>query len=343
MAKKKLKAVLVGCGSMSRAWLDPASKMKNVEFVGLVDVVRKAAEARAEGYGLLPDVVYDDLAEAIKATSPDIVFDVTIPDAHDTVTITALRAGCHVLGEKPMSVSMPRARKMVAEAEKADRIYAVIQNRRYEPNIQRVGKLIRSGKLGRVEEVHCDFYIGAHFGGFRDEMEHPLLVDMAIHTFDAARYISQADPVAVYCHAFNPKRSWYKGDASAVGVFEMTDDITYTYRGSWCAEGLGTSWNSQWRIVCSKGTITWTGDGEVKAQRIKPKGKHAFFSDMEDVAVPELSVKHQGHEGLIREFVKCVETGAVPQTICTDNIKSLAMVLAAVDSDKKRRRVEVKV
>lgn len=55
----------------------------------------------------------------------------------------------------------------------------------------------------------------AHFGGFRDKMPSPLILDMAIHHFDLARYMSGADPVAVYAKEFNPAGSWYKGDVSA--------------------------------------------------------------------------------------------------------------------------------
>ena len=53
-------------------------------------------------------------------------------------------------------------------------------------------------------------------GGFREEMDSPLLVDMAIHTFDAARYVTGGDPVSVLCTEFNPPWSWYRGAASAV-------------------------------------------------------------------------------------------------------------------------------
>lgn len=76
----------------------------------------------------------------------------------------------------------------------------------------------------------ADFFIGAHFGGFRDAMPSPLLLDMAIHTFDAARYLSGADPLAVYCDEFNPAWSWYAGNACATAIFEMTGGLRYVYR-----------------------------------------------------------------------------------------------------------------
>ena len=339
--KKQVRVVIVGCGGMANAWANVAKQMRDVQVVGLVDINPDAAKAFAERHAWSPSIVYPSLKAALRDAKPDAVFDVTIPDAHDKVTIEALKAGCHVMGEKPMAVSLAKAQRMVRTAQEAGRTYAVIQNRRYEPNIQRVRKALAAGKIGQVEEVHSDFYIGAHFGGFRDEMDYPLIVDMAIHTFDAARYISGADPVAVYCHSFNPGHSWYKGDASAVAIFEMTDGIVYSYRGSWCSEGMNNSWNSDWRIIGSKGSLTWNGADQIKGQAIKPRGKKAFTSELADFTPPAKTVKHQGHAGLIREFVRCIQTGGTPQTICTDNIKSLAMVLAAVKSAKTGKRVKV--
>ena len=95
-----------------------------------------------------------------------------------------------------------------------------------------------------------------------------LLVDMAIHTFDAMRFLSGRDPVAVTALDFNPRGSWYRDGASAVAAFEMTGGVVATYRGSWCAEGLDTSWNGQWRAVCRDGTALWDGAGEPQAARV---------------------------------------------------------------------------
>lgn len=339
MSSEPLKIVVVGCGNMSNAWLRAVTGMDEARVVGLVDLNRDNALHRAEQYDLGASVVFPSLADALASTKADIVFDVTIPDAHDAVTIEALRSGCHVLGEKPMSVDMARARNMVAEAEKAGRLYAVIQNRRYEPNIQAVRRLVTSAAVGKPQEIHSDFFLGPHFGGFRDEMPHPLLVDMAIHTFDQARHIGGVDPVAVYCHAFNPARSWYKGDASAIAIFEMSGGLTYCYRGSWCAEGINTSWNSRWHIVTDRGAITWDGEAEIDAAYTKVNDEQK--RETVHVDVPREEVEHLGHAGLIREFVGCVRNGGTPQTICTDNIKSLAMVIAAVKSAETGQRVNV--
>jgi len=284
---------------------------------------------------------FEQLADAIAQVKPDLVFDVTVPEAHDKVVIPALQAGCQVLGEKPMSVSTERARSMVQAADQAGRLYAVIQNYRYRPPIQAFRSFLASGRLGPIEELHADFYLGPHFGGFRDEMDFPLILDMAVHTFDAARFISGADPVSVYCHAFNPKRSWYKGDASAVAIFEMSDGLVFSYRGSWCAEGCGTSWNSEWRAVCHNGTAVWDGNEDLRAQAMDKTDAQGFMRELNDVEIPVGEMAHQGHGAIIREFINCVQSGQTPGTECHDNIKSLAMVMAAVKSAKSGQKEAV--
>lgn len=342
MADKELRVVVVGCGGMANGWVKNVLETPGLRLVGLVDINPAAAKAMAERNNLSADVVFPTLKAAVKQTKADAVFDVTIPAAHDKVVIEALKAGCHVLGEKPMSDSMAKAKKMVATAKKARRIYAVTQNYRYNTHIASAASFLKRGGIGRVEELHADFFIGAHFGGFRDVMDHPLLLDMSIHTFDASRFLSGGDPVAVYCHAFNPKRSWYKGAASASAVFEMSNGMVFSYRGSWCAEGMNTPWGSHWRIIGDKGTLTWDGGDQLKCQAIKPGGKHAFVSEMQDISVPLLHLEHSAHPALMREFIECVRKRKKPTTSCEDNIKSLAMVFAAVESAKTKKRVKVK-
>jgi predicted dehydrogenase len=338
---EKLKVVMVGCGGMSAAWLNVASKMPEVEIVGLVDVREEAARKRQDEYGFKSAVVDTDLTSVLNKTNPDAVFDCTVPEAHVTVTLTALRHGCHVFGEKPMADSMEHARQMVAAAQQANRIYAVIQNRRYIPSARRVQNFLRSQTLGPLTTVNCDFYIGAHFGGFRDRMEHVLLLDMAIHTFDAARFLTRADPAAVYCKEWNPAGSWYDHDASAIAIFEMSDGIVYTYRGSWCAEGLNTTWECDWRFIGQRGSAKWDGGEKFEGAVVSEAG--GFFSKHQPAELPEVDTtgKVDGHSGLIHEFVRCVQTGATPETICTDNIKSLAMVFGAIESAEAGRRVEI--
>ena len=339
----KLRIVQVGCGSISNAWFSALKDLPDVEVVGLVDLNQAAADQCAATHALAAAVTGTDLEAMLGRTRPDIVFDCTIPAAHVQVTTTALRHGCHVLGEKPLSDTMPNARLMLAEARKAGRIYAVMQNRRYMANIQALRNFLATGTIGRIHTVHCDFILGAHFGGFRDVMEHVLLMDMAIHTFDQARYLTGADPLTALAHEWNPPGSWFKHGASAMAIFEMSHDLVYSYRGSWCAEGLDTSWEAAWRVIGDKGTATWDGAATFRAQEVT--GTDGFIRSKTDRDVPYNpdALRRSGHAGCIDEFLDAVRTGNTPQTICTDNIKSLSMVYAAVESATVGKKVKCEV
>lgn len=339
---KTLNAVLVGCGGMSRAWLAAATKIDGLRVAGLVDIVEDAARARRDEFGLADTQIGNDLGAMLKATKPDIVFDVTIPEAHSATTLLALRHGCHVLGEKPMATSMDDAYRMVDAAQRADKLYAVIQNRRFATPIRRVREFLRSRAIGDLTTVNCDFYLGAHFGGFRDRMEHVLLMDMAIHTFDQARFLTGLDPIGVeYCREWNPRGSWYDHDASAIVIYEMQNNVVLTYRGSWCAEGLNTSWESAWHFVGSKGSAAWDGAEGFRAQAPSAAGK--FINDQNDLTWPEVETAglDQGHASLIQQFVACVRDGSVPETVCTDNIKSLSMVFGAIEAAATQHRIDL--
>ena len=100
-----------------------------------------------------------------------------------------------------------------------------------------------------VTAVHSDFFIAPHFGGFREEMDHVLLLDMAIHTFDAGRYMANRTPHSVFCAEWEAAGTWFRQGSSAVAVFEFESGVVFNYRGSWCASGARTSWESAWRFV----------------------------------------------------------------------------------------------
>lgn len=336
-----LTAVLVGCGGISRAWLDAVRDLPGLTMTGFVDINPAAAAQRAAEYGWRDAVIGADLAAVLAQTRPVIVFDCAVPEAHLPVTLTALAHGCHVLGEKPLAASLSEARQMVAAAHAAGRHFAVMQNRRYDANIRRLAAFLRSGAIGPITTVNADFYIGAHFGGFREVMAHVLLLDMAIHTFDAARLIAAADPVAVYCHEWNPTGSWYARDAAAVAIFEMSQQVLFTYRGSWCAEGLRTTWESDWRIIGTQGSVRWDGAASFQAEVAAESG--AFFSTMRPVELPPVAMdaKVGGHAGAIRDFVACVRSGQAPETAAADNLHSLAMVFGAIASAERQTRIEI--
>jgi len=330
-----MRALLVGAGGMGKAWGRNLAANPDVEIAGWLDVREGAAEAAARELGF--DVPYCGVSveQGLKDVQPDFLVDVTTPSAHHDVTLAALAAGVPVIGEKPMAATMAEAKEMVRASEQAGKLYMVSQSRRYNAQAHAYRALIGE-MLGRLGILDVDFYIGAHFGGFRDEMDNVLLLDMAIHTFDAARYISGAAPVSVYAQEFNPKWSWYRGNASATALFEMSDGLQFTYRGSWCAEGLHTSWEGDWRAVGEHGSAIWAGDKPPYADIVT--GSEGFHRPTERVesSVPEIA---EGISGSLKEFLWALKTGETPNGECHDNIWSLAMVFGAIESARRGERV----
>ena len=327
---------------MAKGWLKALAETPElagrVVVVGLVDLDLGAANRLRDEFGLSA-ATGTDLDAMLTQTKPDLLFDVVIPSARRDVVMTGLRHGCHVLTEKPMAASLAEARDLVAAAKSAGRIHAVVQNRRYVEGVRRTREMIESGVLGELTALHADFFIGAHFGGFREQMQDVLLLDMAIHTLDAARFMAGADPLAVYALESNPRGSWYAHGAAANAIFEFSDDVLFTYRGSWVAEGGTTSWESQWRIVGTTGTLLWDGAERFEARAVA--GDSGFLRPLRDVAVPPppRPAQTHGHASVIAEFLDAIETGRVPETAGSDNIKSLAMVFAAIESARTRQRV----
>jgi predicted dehydrogenase len=224
-----------------------------------------------------------------------------------------------------------QALSLVAAAEASGRLLMISQSRRYYRALAALRRQV--AELGDVGVVTTNFFKAPHFGGFREEMEHVLLVDMAIHAFDASRYLLDADPVSVYCEEFNPSWSWYAGDAAATAVFEFAGGARYVYTGSWCSDGQETSWNGDWRVSAAGGTATWDGAGAPLVQRVG-KGDSPAPVELGPEVPEEIA-------GSLAEFVSALRTGAVPSGEVHSNVLSLAMVEAAVRSAETGQRVPI--
>lgn len=338
------RAVLVGCGAMSKAWFEAVGALGDIDIVGVVDLDTDRAEARATEFGLTSALIGSNLVKVLAKTSPNLLFDIVVPAARHATVAAGLEAGCHVLSEKPMAETLAEARDLVWRAREAGRIHAVVQNRRYLAQIRRIRRLIESGAIGEVTSIHCDFFLAPHFGGFREEMPHVLFLDMAIHTFDAARFMAGEAATAVYAREWEPANSWYSQGSSAAAIFEFSNGAVFTYRGSWCADGLRTSWESAWRIVGCNGTVVWDGHDDIKAEAVT-SGKNGLFSGVAAVGVPPLDASDRvgGHLGVMQDFIVATKGGPVPETVGTENIKSLAMVFGAIDSAESGRRIEITI
>jgi predicted dehydrogenase len=205
----------------------------------------------------------------------------------------------------------------------------VSQNRRYKPSLEAFRETVT--QLGPLSSLTCDFY-RAHrqaAAAFLFTFPQPLLLDMAIHLFDAARALSGEDPETVYCESFDPPGTWYEGPAAAHAVFRMTGGVHFAFNGNWAAWGFQTSWTGAWRAVGELGSATWDGDSV----------SHVESGDgrvLKPVPLPRPEITRPGRfnqlEDSLADFVRAVRGGDAPLGECHDNIRSLAMCHAAVES-----------
>lgn len=328
-----LRVIVVGAGAMGRGWLRAVAGSPGVSLAGIVDLDPAAARAAAEETGTPGIPTGTSLTALAARTAPHAVIDVTVPAAHLPVTLEALGLGLPVLGEKPAAATLPEALRLAAAAEAAGLLFMVSQSRRYDARLYRFREQARA--LGGLGICTTEFFRAPRFGGFRDTMAHPLLLDMAIHPFDTARYLLDAEPVSVYCQEYNPSWSWYRGDAAATALFEMTGGIRYVYTASWCSPGLETSWNGSWRVSGRHGSARWNGDDAPELELETGAATAGETPPAAPDGIPD------GIAGALAAFVRALRTGTVPRGEVHENAMSLAMVAAAVESARTGRQVSL--
>ncbi|WP_309068986.1 Gfo/Idh/MocA family oxidoreductase [Microbacterium sp.] len=321
-----VRVVQVGAGGMGRAWLRTVAAEPDAELVGLVDLDVDVARTALADAGIEGVLVGANVTEVAAAAGADAVIDVTVPAAHLTVNTEALAAGLPVLCEKPAAPTVADALRQAAAAEMHGRLLMISQSRRYYAALDALRAEVAG--LGAVGTVVTEFYKAPRFGGFREEMDHVLLVDMAIHAFDAARSVIGAEPVSVYCDEHNPSWSWYRGAANAHAVFTFSGGERYVYTGSWCAPGLETSWNGSWRVSAERGSATWDGAGRVAVETA------TGLREREIAGAPKEEIAAS-----LAEFLACLRAGDEPTGAARRNVHSLAMVEAAVISAETGRSV----
>jgi predicted dehydrogenase len=329
----QLRASLIGCGAMSRAWLEAAQKIEGLAIVGLADLDATKAESRAAEFGLRDIVLATDVETLLARAKPDILFDIVVPTARHAIVSAGLDAGCHVLSEKPMAETLDEARDLVARARAAGRLHAVVQNRRYLESVRRIARALSSGAIGEITSVHADFFLAPHFGGFREEMDHVLLLDMAIHSFDAMRCMTGLAAEGVYCREWDPPRLLVSpgfGGCRAVrsgqwGGVHLSRQLVR--RGPRHELGMRMALRRRERLAPLGRTRRHQDRGRAAARA-------AVSFEASSLAVPPLAPADRigGHLGVMQDFVAAVRGGTEPETVGRDNIRSLAMALGAIDS-----------
>ncbi len=113
-------------------------------------------------------------------------------------------------------------------------------------------------------------------------------------------------------------------------MISFGDGAVASWRGSWVSAGEETLWAGEWRIDCAEGEIRWTSRdnlGGVEGDSVEVRSRSG---KVRKIALPK--VQPHGRAGALAHFAEAIRTGSVPETSGRDNLGTLALVQAAVDS-----------
>jgi UDP-N-acetyl-2-amino-2-deoxyglucuronate dehydrogenase len=149
-----IKFAIIGCGRIAQRHAEHIANAGSLAAV--CDIVPEKANQLAEKYEAK---AYTSIDELLKSEEQVEVVAVTSPNGlHCEHTIKSLRAGKHVLCEKPMAIKVHDCGEMIKEAEKANRRLFIVKQNRFNPPVQAVKTLIDEGRLGKILSVQLSCF-----------------------------------------------------------------------------------------------------------------------------------------------------------------------------------------
>jgi predicted dehydrogenase len=315
--------------------------------VAIVEAHEPALENARKTLKLRADQCFTTLEDAL-ANGPeaDAVLITAPMEAHIPLAVTAMRAGKHVLCEKPMAGSVEEAVEGVRVAKETGMVFQISQNYRFYPAPRKAAQMIREQALGELAMVAVDF---RQWGNDPESVRHrhyhfvhPLLFDMSIHHMDLMRMVIDSDPVKVFVQQHDPAWSRFNDEASATMIVTFANGVVVSYRGSWVSSDEPTFWAGDWRMEGAQGLVRWTsrqgGPHGTKGDRVTVRTRDG---KAKDIALDEMPV--WGRSAGVLAFIEAIETGVEPENSGRRNLGSVALMEAAARSMASGEVVEIVV
>ena len=331
-----MNCILTGLGGRGRHWLEILNQRDDVEIVAAVEPFETNRQRAIDDNALAAERIFPSLDEAIANSEADFVMDVTPPKVHHEIALQAFAAGLHVLGEKPLSDNFETAKKVVQAGTSASVTHMITQNYRFSAQPRTTRQVLAEGLIGKPGQCDVRFSMpwadqpGTHY------VTEPYMMinDMMVHHFDLMRYVLNDTPQTIQAITWNQPWGWHQGDACHAMVLEWESGLRATHVCIACANGSQTSWNGDWSIQGPDGSIDWDKDGTWHSHlhRTDEKVKRQRIEDRE--------VKPQA-TAMVDEFFASIRENRAPECSAQDNLQSLAMVFAAIESAQSGRKVSI--
>ena len=340
---RKQRCLMIGAGVLARRWIREfyAPHRDRVEIVGLVDVDEAVLAQSGDYLGLPAGRRFTRMADAFAAVEADYCSIVIPPAFHQEAVLHAVARGMPILSEKPIADTWQACRAIYAAVQGAGVKMQVVQNYRYYAPMLTVREVLRRGDLGRVNYIIArfakDYRVYGSWGAiFRHEIRHSLLIEGAVHHFDMIRHLGGGDCRHLAGWEWNPAWSSAKGEFNALYVVKLDNGVHASYEGSGTAAGQQNGWHDEYyRVECEHGAVVVDRDHVVRVHQFGG-GRGLRTEELVPVQVP-----YQEHASVIDQFLGWLAGGPAPEATLEDNIKSVAMVFAAIEASRTDQTVDV--
>ncbi|HEY5561686.1 MAG TPA: Gfo/Idh/MocA family oxidoreductase [Clostridiaceae bacterium] len=335
---KKLNSAIIGCGSISSLHIDAIVKSEKTNLYAVCDVDGDKALEVAGKYGCKS---FLDYKEMLKDENIDVVHICTPHYLHAPMAIEAMKAGKHVLTEKPMAIATLDAEEMIKVSQSTGKQLGVCFQNRFNTTSQKIKEILDSGKVGKIlggmafVTWHRDesYYNSGAWRGTWNQEGGGVLINQAIHTLDLLQ--------------------WFMGDVSKIkatvdtrmlkDVIEVEDtaEATIIFRSG--ANALFYATNCycidapvRIELVCEKAKIRLEEDLTIKYDN----GEIEYFTDA-DKATGEKAYWGCGHKVLINDFYNKLLDGKDFDIDGKQGIKVVKLFNAIYKSNKVKEFVRI--
>lgn len=331
---------IIGCGRIAPRHADTLADIHNAELVQVCDVIESRARTFAEKYGAAHCLDYHEL---LANPEIDIVNICTPSGMHAEMTIAALKAGKHVIVEKPMAMNPADADRMIAAAQEADRKLCIVLQNRYNPPMQDFYHAVRDGKIGRVllgsvtvrwyrpQEYYNDGWHGTR------SMDGGALMNQSIHHIDALQWLVGVPVKSVFAYTATLAHQMEAEDAGVV-VVKFENGALATIEGSTVT--YPQNLEASVALFGEKGSLKVGGTALNRKVFWKIAGEIEHEKELltrEEVDPP--SVYGASHRHVIEDMIQAVEENREPQTNGAEGRKSLVLVNAMYESAQTGQEV----
>ncbi len=347
-----IKVGVIGTGGISGVHLGGYSRNPDVEIYALCDINEKNLAKRAEEYKV--SRTFTDYREMLALKELDAVSVCTWNSAHAECAIAALRAGKHVLCEKPMALNTAQAQEMEKAAKENGKLLMIGFVRRFGNDCAVLKDFIDSGSFGEIYYAKAQYLRrkGCPGGWFGDKSRSGggPLIDLGVHVIDLCRYLMGGpQPVSVYGATFNKlgdrrhikdARGYSSTVVSKDDIFDVEDMATALIRFD---NGAVLSVEASFSLNIEKDVGNIELFGTKAGCKLDPE--LTIFTDMNDyLANVKLAQSTAlSFDGLfdneINHFVECIETGKPCRNPAQDGVTLMKILDGIYESARTGHEV----